>query len=163
MLPTQERLRRSWLLPFATVATEFENRLSDFLLILLDFGFYCFFLYWLQRGKKKSSGFSSGGALHMPFPSLISFSLSYYLLDISQWPTYTSWGSTSLEWNFHLCQVRKEGFFFGLVYRFMVCRLIEKVGPWGHLKQSMFYNWREKEVKWSSQEWHSQLGAKSEI
>lgn len=24
--------------------------------------------------------------------------------------TYTSWGSTSLEWNFHLCQVRKRVF-----------------------------------------------------
>lgn len=134
MLPTQEPLGRSLLLSFATVATESENRLSDSLLILLDF--IAFFLYWLQRKeKKKHNAFSSSGALYLIFPVLI-FTPSpmicwTFLCDpcimMVYFPKVKSPVLPRISW--------KGGcFLWFLSGGSWVRRLLEKERPWGSLK-----------------------------
>lgn len=51
MLRTQESLGRSWLLLFATVATESVNRQRDCWLTLLEFGFCCFYSLLISKGN----------------------------------------------------------------------------------------------------------------
>lgn len=57
--------------------------------LLVDIvGIWILLLLFSIDFKGKHSAFSSDGALYLPFLSLISSPLSYYLPDISLWPTH---------------------------------------------------------------------------
>lgn len=138
MLPTQEPLGRSWLLSFATVATESVNRQSHSWLIMLEFGFCCLFFFSLLISKKKKQYFlliwfivSAFSFISFPCPIICSASLCGPHIMRVYFPRVKPPLVPRVSW--------KGGcFLWFLSVGSWVCRFLEKKGPWGSLKTSPY-------------------------